>query len=148
MRRPRGRFRSIRRRLFVWRVGRIWWIQYYAHGQQIRESSHSESRAEAEDMLQRRSTERLESEGNSFVTYFIEDETGPIKIGISYDAVHRLETLQLANPRRLKLLGYLPANREEILHTQFAHARIRGEWFHPIPELLHYIKEEPLFIKP
>ena len=28
---------------------------------------------------------------------------------------------------------------EWVLHRRFAHARIRGEWFRPVPELFEYI---------
>ena len=38
----------------LWRIGRIWWIQYYVHGRQIRESSRSDSKAVAEKLLRRR----------------------------------------------------------------------------------------------
>jgi len=40
-------------RLFK-RGGRVWWIQYYARGQQVRESSHSDKKAVAEKLLMRR----------------------------------------------------------------------------------------------
>lgn len=38
----------------IWLVGRIWWIQYYSRGRQVRESSHSENKAVAERLLRRR----------------------------------------------------------------------------------------------
>src|SRR5260370_39631534 len=36
------------------RGGRVWWIQYYIHGQQVRESSHSDKKAVAEKLLMKR----------------------------------------------------------------------------------------------
>lgn len=38
----------------VWRIGKIYYIQFYSHGRQIRESSHSEKLAVAERKLRRR----------------------------------------------------------------------------------------------
>lgn len=38
----------------IWLVGRIWWIQFYSRGRQVRESSHSETKAVAERLLRRR----------------------------------------------------------------------------------------------
>jgi integrase len=38
----------------IWKIGRIWWIQYYAHGQQIRESSHSDLKDMANRLLRQR----------------------------------------------------------------------------------------------
>lgn len=38
----------------VFQVGRIWYIQYYDHGQKISESSHSADRQQAEDLLKQR----------------------------------------------------------------------------------------------
>ncbi len=41
----------------VWQIGRIWYIQYYVRGRQIRESSHSEKKGVAERFLRRRLAE-------------------------------------------------------------------------------------------
>jgi integrase len=38
----------------IWRRGRIWWIQYYAHGRQVRESSRSDRKPVAERLLRQR----------------------------------------------------------------------------------------------
>jgi len=38
----------------IWRIGRIWWIQYYVHGRQVRESSHSDRKPVAERLIRRR----------------------------------------------------------------------------------------------
>lgn len=42
----------------VWKVGRIWWVQYYTHGQRFRESSGSERKSDAVALLRRRLEER------------------------------------------------------------------------------------------
>jgi len=38
----------------IWQIGRIWWIQYYVHGRQVRESSHSDRKLTAERLLRQR----------------------------------------------------------------------------------------------
>jgi integrase len=38
----------------IWQRGRIWWIQFYVHGQPIRESSKSTKKAVAEKLLMKR----------------------------------------------------------------------------------------------
>jgi len=42
----------------VWQDGGVWWIQYYAHGQQIRESSGSPKQTVAEKLLDKRLSEK------------------------------------------------------------------------------------------
>lgn len=76
--------------------------------------------------------------------YFIQDESGPVKIGWTSDRkrpTERLIGLQAGNPRTLSLLGVVSGTLEDEaqLHAQFEHAHIRGEWFNPVPELLAYI---------
>lgn len=38
----------------IWQIGRLWWIQYYLHGRQVRESSGSPTKSVAERMLKKR----------------------------------------------------------------------------------------------
>jgi integrase len=38
----------------IWQIGRIWWIQYYVHGHQVRESSRSDRKLVADRLLRRR----------------------------------------------------------------------------------------------
>jgi integrase len=38
----------------IWRRGRIWWIQYWSHGRQVRESSHSDLKDAAKRLLRQR----------------------------------------------------------------------------------------------
>lgn len=82
--------------------------------------------------------------------YFIQaDGVGHVKIGFTAndDAAVRLATLQVGSPVPLKLLGTIPGTLgdEKNLHRRFASARVHGEWFRPIPELLALISPvEPL----
>lgn len=78
----------------------------------------------------------------SGVVYFIRDEDGYIKIGTAGSAESRLAALQTAHRQRLTLLATLPGERTEelALHRRFASAHVRGEWFRPTPDLVHYIK--------
>jgi integrase len=38
----------------LWKIGRIWWIQYYVHGRRVRESSGSKTETVASRLLKRR----------------------------------------------------------------------------------------------
>lgn len=70
--------------------------------------------------------------------YFIQDVgSGAIKIGISSSPRARLSQLQASRPGTLRLLAAIPGDRtaERELHAEFAHLRIRGEWFRAAPEL-------------
>jgi hypothetical protein len=73
--------------------------------------------------------------------YFIKDERGPIKIGISCDINKRITGMQTSNPYKLELLLYIQDCKytEKQLHLMFNKYRIRGEWFEPAPELLEFI---------
>jgi integrase len=42
----------------IWQIGRMWWIQYYVRGRQVRETSHSEKHVVVERLLKRRLGER------------------------------------------------------------------------------------------
>src|SRR5262245_48533331 len=79
-------------------------------------------------------------DGRSVVIYFIQDSaTYAIKIGHTNDDPYvRLDALQTGNPSELVLLTSMPGEcfHEARLHRNLAAARIRGEWFRPVPELL------------
>jgi hypothetical protein len=69
---------------------------------------------------------------------------GLIKIGYSRNVKPRMQTI------RAKAIGAVPGAREveKKLHKQFAHLRVRGEWFRPDEDLMEYIstraqKHEP-----
>jgi hypothetical protein len=67
-----------------------------------------------------------------------------IKIGFStkYPSA-RKRTLQTGNPHELKLIMLVQGTvqDERRYHEQFAHLRIRGEWFTDAPELRNYFRE-------
>lgn len=78
--------------------------------------------------------------------YFVQaGEGGPIKIGRSADLEARVSALQTANANVLRVIGKYPGRSavERGLHTLFAKYRTRdgGEWFHPSPELMAFIRE-------
>lgn len=79
--------------------------------------------------------------------YFIQDESGPIKIGVSFgDPWSRYRSIQTGNPRDVHPLGMVEFDQHALdlegdLHARFASSRVRGEWFDPTPELLTYIAE-------
>lgn len=77
--------------------------------------------------------------------YFIQADNGLIKIGVATSPKERLRTLRTMSPAALRLVLVLPgrgAPGESELHTRFAEHRSHGEWFHPAPELLNYIREQ------
>lgn len=75
--------------------------------------------------------------------YFIQDRrTNAIKIGYTGgDPRERMSALQTGNPTELVLLAQMEGDmsREAELHKQFATARMVGEWFNPVPELLEFM---------
>ena len=79
--------------------------------------------------------------------YFAQD-SGDFSIKIGYTSKPepdaRLPGLQTGNPRRLVVLATMPGEMadEEALHERFASARLHGEWFRPVPELLQFILAE------
>ena len=74
--------------------------------------------------------------------YFIQSESGPIKIGYSRSATQKLANLQICNLERLTLLGTVSGGRdkEADLHERFADLALGGEWFKANKDLLDYIK--------
>jgi len=77
----------------------------------------------------------------SFV-YFI--ECGDyIKIGYATSVRSRLSNLAIATPFPLKVLATIDGDKhtESTLHTRFADAFHKGEWFRRTPELLAFIDQ-------
>jgi hypothetical protein len=74
--------------------------------------------------------------------YFLQMQTpdgeGPIKIGFSRHPGARAEHFRFGSPYPLVLLAETPGARDEEreYHERFAHARLGGEWFKPVPELV------------
>lgn len=88
-----------------------------------------------------------DSTRKAYSIYFIQvGSTGPIKIGRTSGPVSkRLAGIQTSMPFDLKLIATIPDASfadEKLLHKQFDHLRIRGEWFHPAEELLDWIASE------
>jgi hypothetical protein len=70
--------------------------------------------------------------------------TGTVKIGYSAkEPRNRVKSLQTANPTELRLLSLVRGSRrdEQKYHRQFAHLRVRGEWFRDEPELREHFGE-------
>lgn len=76
--------------------------------------------------------------------YFIQQgETGAIKIGHTRRPVEvRQKELQNSHAEPLRLLAMAPGTQrdERALHDRFAAARLTGEWFTPVPELVAYVR--------
>lgn len=69
---------------------------------------------------------------------------GPVKIGVTRRNIKvRLTALRNGSAEELRLLGLFEGGREleSELHRRFAAARLCGEWFKPIPELLELASE-------
>lgn len=76
--------------------------------------------------------------------YFIEDSIERIKIGFSTDPERRLGELQTGSSNRLRLIGSIPGGQhlESKLHSDFAHLRLKDEWFHATQGLRSFIEME------
>ncbi len=68
--------------------------------------------------------------------YFISDEQGTVKIGISHEPNERLASLQTGHPEPLELLHAVSFRTsaearmaESAMHHAFAEQRLNGEWF-------------------
>lgn len=75
--------------------------------------------------------------------YFIQAETGEIKIGYTNNPRKRLRTAQIYSPCNLELLAVINGDRSKEHHIQsmFQDSRLHGEWFEQTPELLDFIQE-------
>ena len=76
--------------------------------------------------------------------YFIQDTSVlNIKIGFTgaADAEDRLRQLQTGSPSGLILLATIPGEQkdEHALHERFKDARVHGEWFKPVPDLIRFM---------
>lgn len=75
--------------------------------------------------------------------YFIQD-TSVLNIKIGYtagDPESRRAALQTGSPAGLVLIGFIEGDQsfESYLHKRFVTARVHGEWFRPVPELIQFI---------
>lgn len=76
--------------------------------------------------------------------YFVRcGRDGPIKIGhTTNDLASRMSFLQVGCPWQLQALGTMDGDlRDEAeLLKAFGHLNLRGEWFHPAPQLMLFIE--------
>jgi hypothetical protein len=68
--------------------------------------------------------------------YFIQKNSGAVKIGVSSDLESRIKTLQTGNSEQLKIIAKLPFTSrkqaydfEKFLHKKFEKHKLSGEWF-------------------
>jgi DNA-binding XRE family transcriptional regulator len=75
--------------------------------------------------------------------YFVQSESGLIKIGHSSSVKTRLVSLQVDNPERLTLLAEIKGSRktEQEIHNKFSHLKVRGEWFKSDKQIFDFIAE-------
>lgn len=85
----------------------------------------------------------IRSKDLAFVYFVREPLAGHIKIGVAKDVSARLETLQCAHPAELRVIGICDGGRtqEVALHKEFAHLRLRSEWFSAHETLIARAKE-------
>lgn len=69
-------------------------------------------------------------------------ETGPIKLGRSYNPAQRRRTLERAGGQKLEIVTQVPEYvvSEAEAHRQWAPIRLHGEWFEATPELLAWLE--------
>jgi hypothetical protein len=79
--------------------------------------------------------------GHMGYIYFVAQRDA-VKIGFSVYPDKRIGNIQTANSEPLEVLGYYRGEQEEEkrLHVQFAHLKIKGEWFRATPELMSLVK--------
>ncbi len=79
---------------------------------------------------------------NGGVVYFLQSETGLIKIGCSTNLDARIRHIRAMSPAQLELLGSMPGgHREErAAHAKLQSWRDHGEWFRSDAESLAIIK--------
>jgi hypothetical protein len=73
------------------------------------------------------------------VVYFAQNDlTSEIKIGTSRKLQSRLRALG----KSISLLATVPGSFrvEALMHLRFSAARVRGEWFRPVPELISFTR--------
>lgn len=76
------------------------------------------------------------------VVYFVATETGPIKIGRSFDFPQRMQHLRREHPDLELLAKFSGGSLEEgFLHIEMKHARLHGEWFDRHPDILALIAQ-------
>lgn len=69
------------------------------------------------------------------------DSDGAIKIGFTSDVMRRVKEVRKESSAEVSLLAVFPGDKPDELriHGRFREARLDGEWFRPVPELLDFI---------
>lgn len=71
--------------------------------------------------------------------YFIQaGENGPVKIGFTESLVKRFDKMRVDCPMPLRVLHWVAGNKatEAAFHARWDEARVRGEWFKPLREIV------------
>jgi len=77
------------------------------------------------------------------VVYFIESESGLVKIGKSSNPEKRLKALQVANSEKLKIIKIINKNAEKKIQSYFKSERVNGEWFKKSQKMIDFINQYP-----
>jgi hypothetical protein len=75
--------------------------------------------------------------------YFVQSlNGGPIKIGFTVNLLTRLKNIQIYCGSTVVPVAFVDGDRslERAIHRRFAHARSRGEWFNPTPDLIDFMR--------
>ena len=76
--------------------------------------------------------------------YILKSSDNLYKIGCSVDPTKRIETLGVLLPFPIEPIHQFPATNyllaEYRLHKDFAHHKVRGEWFRLLPEQVDFLK--------
>lgn len=86
------------------------------------------------------------------LVYFAQAKTlGLVKIGVTNDATLRFASLQTACPDELEFLGVIRSAEAErlegLIHYEYRHSRVRGEWFEPTSRLMAFIQRNAISIE-
>lgn len=79
--------------------------------------------------------------GESYVYFIFDTVRNLVKIGVSSELPNRFNRLKSEHPN-ITLEGVILGNYqdEQEYHKIFSGFRVEGEWFEPVPPILHFIK--------
>ncbi|TXM53607.1 GIY-YIG nuclease family protein [Methylobacterium sp. WL120] len=131
----------------IYKRGRVWWGRVTVRGEEFRSSLNTHHEAIAKERFRKWALDL----GCRSIEQSLQGSLGPMsnprrpdgsiyaigyddKVKIGWSAVpprQRMATLQIGCPEDLILFGSRPGTvaEERQLHREFAHLRIRGEWF-------------------
>lgn len=77
--------------------------------------------------------------------YAVADGEGRVKIGWSRNPIRRLAQIAIACPRKVELLGYVQATRDQEaeVHTLLSRWRLGGEWFALVGPVIAFVEMLP-----